>query len=303
MAHYSIGELSRRTGLTVKAIRFYADRGIVPATRRNTAGHRVYDEDAAARLALVRSLRDLGVDLATIRRVLAREVTVADVAAAHAGTLDVTIRALRFRRAALSVIARADPEEWDIVNRLAAVSEDERRRLVDEFLTETFAGLGDFAGVRRSLTPELPDDPTATQLEAWVELVALTQDPGFRAHLRALAAQHAADRGSGGVPRPEAVAVVRTTVPPGALTVPADSVDAGSIVASVVAAYTAVVGVTGEPPADRRARLLARVELANDPGRERYEHLLSVVNGWPPEEPAEPVLTWFSRALRANMAG
>ncbi|GAA0237951.1 hypothetical protein GCM10009539_24020 [Cryptosporangium japonicum] len=78
MALYSIGELSRRTGLTVKAIRFYADRGIVPATRRNATGHRLYDEDAAARLDLVRSLRDLGIDLPTIRRVLAREVTVAD---------------------------------------------------------------------------------------------------------------------------------------------------------------------------------------------------------------------------------
>ncbi|WP_415830337.1 MerR family transcriptional regulator, partial [Kibdelosporangium persicum] len=29
---YTIGQLVRRTGLTVKAIRFYADRGIVPPT-------------------------------------------------------------------------------------------------------------------------------------------------------------------------------------------------------------------------------------------------------------------------------
>jgi len=29
---YSIGELARRTGLTVKTIRFYSDRGIVAPT-------------------------------------------------------------------------------------------------------------------------------------------------------------------------------------------------------------------------------------------------------------------------------
>jgi hypothetical protein len=32
---YSIGELSRRTGLTVKAIRYYSDQGIVPPTDRS----------------------------------------------------------------------------------------------------------------------------------------------------------------------------------------------------------------------------------------------------------------------------
>ncbi|MBP2342167.1 DNA-binding transcriptional MerR regulator [Streptomyces cinnamonensis] len=38
---HSIGELSRRTGLTVKTIRFYSDRGIVPPTARSPAGHRL----------------------------------------------------------------------------------------------------------------------------------------------------------------------------------------------------------------------------------------------------------------------
>ena len=65
---YSIGELARRTGLTVKAIRFYSDRGIVPPTDRSPAGYRLYDIDAVARLDLVRTLRDLGLDLPTIRR-------------------------------------------------------------------------------------------------------------------------------------------------------------------------------------------------------------------------------------------
>ena len=57
---YSIGELARRTGLTVKAIRFYSDRGIVPPTGRSPAGYRLYGIGAAARLDLVRTLRDLG---------------------------------------------------------------------------------------------------------------------------------------------------------------------------------------------------------------------------------------------------
>ncbi|WP_254549860.1 MerR family transcriptional regulator [Catellatospora tritici] len=66
---YTIGALARRTGLTVKTIGFYADTGIVPSTDRSPAGYRLYDVRALARLDLVRTLRDLGLDLTAIRRV------------------------------------------------------------------------------------------------------------------------------------------------------------------------------------------------------------------------------------------
>jgi DNA-binding transcriptional MerR regulator len=62
-ALYSIGDLARRTGLTVKAIRFYSDCGIVPPTDRSAAGYRLYAIDTVARLDLVRTLRELGLDL------------------------------------------------------------------------------------------------------------------------------------------------------------------------------------------------------------------------------------------------
>jgi DNA-binding transcriptional MerR regulator len=50
---YSIGDLARWSGLTVKAIRFYFDCGIVPPTDRSAAGYRLYGIDAVARLDLV----------------------------------------------------------------------------------------------------------------------------------------------------------------------------------------------------------------------------------------------------------
>src|SRR5205807_8891622 len=81
---YSIGELSALTGLPVRTIRFYSDAGLVPEAGRTPAGYRQYDVVAVERLGLVRTLRDLGIDLATIQRVLASEVTAASVAAAHA---------------------------------------------------------------------------------------------------------------------------------------------------------------------------------------------------------------------------
>lgn len=77
---YSIGELARRTGLTVKKIRFSSDRGIVAPAHRTPAGYRRYGPDAVARLALVRTLRELGLGLDVIRHVTDRKRTLSQVA-------------------------------------------------------------------------------------------------------------------------------------------------------------------------------------------------------------------------------
>jgi DNA-binding transcriptional MerR regulator len=39
---YSIGDLARRTGLAVKTVRFYSDRGIVPPATRSPPGPRTH---------------------------------------------------------------------------------------------------------------------------------------------------------------------------------------------------------------------------------------------------------------------
>jgi DNA-binding transcriptional MerR regulator len=283
MAFLSIGELARRTGLTVKTVRFYADRGIVPPAGRSVAGHRRYDATAIARLELVRTLRELGLDLATIRRVVDREATLAEVAAAHTEALDIQIRTLRLRRAVLSAAARygSTPQEVQHMRELAGLGERERRALIDDFLGQVFGGLDGFAGIARSLTPELPDDP-----EAWIELAGLARQPAFGDLMRQLAERHAADRDPV-LPRRDPVALVRDEAG-SALAAGVDpaSQPAGRVVTAVLTRYPV------------RERLEAQLEAARDPRRERYLELLSVVNGWPAPERLGPVLGWFLTALR-----
>jgi DNA-binding transcriptional MerR regulator len=218
---YSIGDLARRTGLAVRTIRFYSDCGIVAPAGRSPAGYRLYDADAVACLDLVRTLRELGVDLPTIRKVVHRELSLPAVAAAHAEALDVQIRILRLRRAVLTAVARrgSTPEEMDLMHKLARLSEDERQRLIGDFLDTVFGDLGtepSFAGIRRSMTPELPDDPEAEQVQAWAELAELSQDPDFRASMRRMARDEAAERGQDNTPvlRRHIVSVVRDQAGP-----------------------------------------------------------------------------------------
>ena len=77
----TIGALARLTGLSVRTLRFYSDSGLVAPAGRSEAGYRLYDAAAPARVELVRTLRELGVDLPTIKRVLDRELSVAGVLA------------------------------------------------------------------------------------------------------------------------------------------------------------------------------------------------------------------------------
>ncbi|MFE7618951.1 MerR family transcriptional regulator [Streptomyces sp. NPDC057496] len=305
----SIGELARRTGLTVKTIRFYSDRGIVVPAHRTPAGYRRYGPDAVARLALVRTLRELGLGLDEIRQVVDRELTLGEVAAQHAAALEVQIGILRLRRAVLTTAAGRDPmtpEEMERMHRLARLTGDERRRLTDEFLDAVFAGLDEdagWAGVRRSMTPELPDDPTEEQLGAWVELAELSLDPDFRARVRSGAEGHAADLpdGGSGQPRPDVVVIARdhaAAALAAGITPPSPRAD------RVAAAITADCSRALGRPDDGELRhwVLQRLTAVNDPRRDRYFRLLALINGWPTPERLAPALDWSVAALRLRAA-
>ena len=304
---YSIGDLARRTGLAVRTIRFYSDCGIVAPAGRSPAGYRLYDVDAVACLDLVRTLRELGVDLPTIRKVVHRELSLPAVAAAHAEALDVQIRILRLRRAVLTAVARrgSTPGEMDLMHKLARLSEDERQRLIGDFLDTVFGDLGtepSFAGIRRSMTPELPDDPEAEQVQAWAELAELSQDPDFRASMRRMARDEAAERGQDNTPvlRRHIVSVVRDQAGPAlAARIEPASPQAAPVIAALTAHYAHILGRPDD--VGLRRQLLARLEAANDPRRERYLTLLAVINGWQVLESLTPVLDWSIQALGARV--
>ena len=95
---YSIGDLSRRSGLSVRTIRFYSDVEVVSASARSASGYRLYDVEAVARLDLVRTLRDLGLPLESIRALLNAQTSLPEVAAAHLKVLDHQIQTSRLRR-------------------------------------------------------------------------------------------------------------------------------------------------------------------------------------------------------------
>jgi DNA-binding transcriptional MerR regulator len=68
---WSIGELARASGLTVRALYHYDEIGLLTAGERTASGHRRYTERDLRRLYRVRALRALGLSLEEIAGVLA----------------------------------------------------------------------------------------------------------------------------------------------------------------------------------------------------------------------------------------
>ncbi len=66
-----IGVLARRSGMSVKTLRFYEELGLLPAIGRSDGGYRLFAEGSLQRLELIRRLKTLGLSLEEIRGCLA----------------------------------------------------------------------------------------------------------------------------------------------------------------------------------------------------------------------------------------
>jgi DNA-binding transcriptional MerR regulator len=301
---FTIGVLARRTGLPVKTIRFYSDEGLLPPTDRTHSGYRLYDIRSLARLELIKTLRELGLGLDEVSRVLADETTVPQLAARHVDALDEQIRRLRLRRAVLRAVVKRESEleEVKLMNKLAAMSDDDRVRLLDEFWAEMTAGLSvdsEFYTMMRSMKPVLPDDPTPEQLEAWVEFAELIQDSGFRQVIRAMSERHSAALEAGEDMRPvdaqrdsffEWSARAQECLEAG--------LEPGSAEGQALADEIVHSSGDRDDPAFRR-ELADRIAAGNDARAERYWQLLAIMNGWQPFPTRHPGVDWMAAALRA----
>jgi DNA-binding transcriptional MerR regulator len=68
-ARLKVGELARKTGKTVRALRLYEERGLLrPA--RSEGGFRLYGPDQVARVYWISKLQDMGFSLAQIERLI-----------------------------------------------------------------------------------------------------------------------------------------------------------------------------------------------------------------------------------------
>lgn len=111
-----IGEVARRSGVGVEALRFYERRGLLGRPARTESNYRVYDESVLERLDFIRRAQAVGFTLDEIGEILSESADgrspcrhVRELARRKLEELDARLAELRRHRAALARTLA----EWD----------------------------------------------------------------------------------------------------------------------------------------------------------------------------------------------
>ena len=70
MLNLSVGEVAKRSGVSISALHFYEREGLIRSTR-NAGNQRRYARDVLRRLAVIRVAQRVGVPLSSVRQALA----------------------------------------------------------------------------------------------------------------------------------------------------------------------------------------------------------------------------------------
>ncbi len=102
-----IGELSRKTGKTVRALHLYEERGLLQP-RRSAGGFRLYGPDELARVYWIGKLQDLGFKLAQISGLLSAVATADKAPEAMVGVREIFDEKLKQTREQLERLERLE---------------------------------------------------------------------------------------------------------------------------------------------------------------------------------------------------
>lgn len=70
MSKLTIGEVSKRTGVPPKTIRFYEEIGLIAKAGRAENGYRSYSRESLEELLLIKNARDLGLPIPQIKKLM-----------------------------------------------------------------------------------------------------------------------------------------------------------------------------------------------------------------------------------------
>lgn len=187
-----VGELARATGLTVRTLHHWEERGLVVPSARTSSGHRVYDDQDVRGVYQVVALRELGLPLDAIGELLSSG-SFAEVLTAHLNQVDARLAALHALRGTLAAVVdrlreAPDPDPSDVLMMIDEVSRVNdtfaqyftpeqvaalrARRAEGEATAAAWPGL--IAAVRAEMdTGTDPSEPRVQALAArWSELLA-----------------------------------------------------------------------------------------------------------------------------------
>jgi DNA-binding transcriptional MerR regulator len=300
----TIGEMAERTGLTVKTLRFYANAGLLPPSGRSEGNYRLFTLGDVMRALTIRSLREVGFTLREIGAVLGRDLPLKEALNLRLAAVEAQMTALRRVASALRVALKSDPSEDDLRRLLSVtrLSNADRKAAIEQFYARLSEGIPISPEWRREMieasTPDLPDDPSPEQLEAWIELSEIIGDPTFIESMRNNARDvwtadfdQAAYRETWMAVTAKVNAAIDAGMGPG-------SPEAGAILQDWFAAYARAM--QREPDEAFRAWWREKIE-THDPRATRYWELVAVLGGGGKPSRHIEGWAWLKEAARLHL--
>ncbi len=119
-----IGELSKRTGVSARSLRYYEEQGLLSSSR-SEAGQRHYSDAEMERVALIRQLFDAGMS----SRVIATVLPCVDIPG-DLGVAEETFAAMQHERDRIDADVAHLLETREALDRLMEINRRHRERLL-----------------------------------------------------------------------------------------------------------------------------------------------------------------------------
>jgi DNA-binding transcriptional MerR regulator len=295
-----IGEMARRAGVSVQTLRHYGVLGLLTPSCIGESGYRYYSDADYARLELIRALRTVGLDLATIGRLLEGRQALKDTLALHLETLELQRQAIMRQQivlqAALEVPEDALLSRLHHLQLLAALDQHGRERFLSKqlgFDPETPRGS---PAVWEAAIMNIPEPESEAQLFAWLELAELSSDPEFQT---ALEEQLRFMEGTDEAARQQWETVSQRLMQRALQAVqaaePATGESARILVNEWMRAFAKVAG--GKVDKGLVSRALDQMT-TSDPRFERYWQLIATLKGWPYDDRYIKAQRWLTESLQ-----
>jgi DNA-binding transcriptional MerR regulator len=304
--HYTIGQISRLTGVSVRRLRFYADKGILPPSDRTEGGYRLFCDEDIVRIDLIQALRAAGLGLQAIGDLLAKKLSLRQILTLRLQEIEAQLNAQRRVASAIKTALSSTELTNDDLRRIwimTNLSELDRSNAIQHFFEQVIANseLDPKWGqwMARMSTFQMPEEPTAEQLDAWLELAALLTDPVFVQQMRENGRDAFWPLNAEKFKMMQDGILLRAS---SALADGADPTDAlgQSIADGYLSGWALATGVEADSAFFARMR---RKYLQHQPLMRRYWTLVGTMGGLPDKSAPSPESVWIEAATRHRLKG
>lgn len=120
--HYTVGELAKETGLTVRTLQHYDNIGLLPPSGRTDGGRRYYTDADLIRLTQIVFYKSVGIQLSDIRDKLSNDPTPKELEALFHGHLSLLLQksgalqlAVSVLEASLGIVQAGKLPPWELL--------------------------------------------------------------------------------------------------------------------------------------------------------------------------------------------